>query len=517
MAAPLTVDEIVALLEQPLEVEYSFRNIRGPAETIAALPQGEQAFLLDWIIRIASTHVELGYQVACHGAAALAAMDQHMIEAWALHAMDVYDLKGLRPALQVIEKRSGFADMQHTRLHGSILEEEEGILSGFLHGLSGRQLKMATAETIYTDTETLFLPAIQSQFASREENFLHYKITIALLWAQIRFGTFRVLRRIEPPAEGFIPLYHAMETLRLEGCLKRELPGLYRQMVGLKEESGTPPLPSEWQQLASALEQPGVSADEVAALAAERLDKLPPAVVSCFQGALEVEQALACMESRIEREKAHFKVKLQQLLDDHEKGQEEDTAANEESEHNRLKKERVEDPSYPEGFRVEILLDDLPMPLPDEISGLASSIIVDFGDIPNDYLEPAGPGEYDPALLQDEEEDQDVWSGTYHEEGAHLYPEWDFQRKHYRKNWCAMREKEVTPIYDRFAAKTVEKYSGMVRQLRKTFEAMRDEDRLLKRQPHGDGVDIDALEEALADVRQGQEMTDRLFTRMHRC
>ncbi len=106
---PLTADEIETLLEEPLEVEFSFRDTRLPSQGIAGLSREEQEFLLDWIIRVASTHVELGYQIACHGVTALAAMDHHMIEAWALHTMDVYDLSGLRPALQVIEKSAGFA------------------------------------------------------------------------------------------------------------------------------------------------------------------------------------------------------------------------------------------------------------------------------------------------------------------------------------------------------------------------------------------------------------------------
>ncbi len=45
---------------------------------------------------------------------------------------------------------------------------------------------------------------------------------------------------------------------------------------------------------------------------------------------------------------------------------------------------------------------------------------------------------------------------------------------------------------------------------------MRDEDRLLKRQAYGDGVDIDAFVEAWADLHIGLEMSDRLFTRMQR-
>ena len=45
---------------------------------------------------------------------------------------------------------------------------------------------------------------------------------------------------------------------------------------------------------------------------------------------------------------------------------------------------------------------------------------------------------------------------------------------------------------------------------------MRDENRLLKRQAPGDDVDIRRLVEAIADARDGREMTDRLFTRTHR-
>ncbi len=42
---------------------------------------------------------------------------------------------------------------------------------------------------------------------------------------------------------------------------------------------------------------------------------------------------------------------------------------------------------------------------------------------------------------------------------------------------------------------------------------LRGEDRILKRQPYGEDVDIDALVEAYADARVGLEMDERLFTR----
>ena len=71
-----------------------------------------------------------------------------------------------------------------------------------------------------------------------------------------------------------------------------------------------------------------------------------------------------------------------------------------------------------------------------------------LGDIPDDYLTPAGAGgerenrhaDNDPA---------DVWKGIYHEEGAFLYNEWDHRRQHYRKHWCVLREMDVKDLMPR--------------------------------------------------------------------
>ena len=148
---------------------------------------------------------------------------------------------------------------------------------------------------------------------------------------------------------------------------------------------------------------------------------------------------------------------------------------------------------------------------------MLTSIYLDFGEIPPEYLSPAGEGEYDPNLYQEQPEDPDaVWQGVYHERGATLFHEWDHGRQHYRKNWCVMREKPVQPVYDNFYRETLDKHAPIVKHLRKRFEAMRDENRLEKRQADGDEVDIDALIEALADARDGREMSDRLFVRQHR-
>jgi len=55
-----------------------------------------------------------------------------------------------------------------------------------------------------------------------------------------------------------------------------------------------------------------------------------------------------------------------------------------------------------------------------------------------------------------------------------------------------------------------------VTQLRKTFEAIRGEQKTQRRQPDGDDIDFDAVVDAFVDRARGHEMTDRVFTRLQR-
>ncbi|MGH8672166.1 MAG: nitric oxide reductase activation protein NorD, partial [Burkholderiales bacterium] len=149
------------------------------------------------------------------------------------------------------------------------------------------------------------------------------------------------------------------------------------------------------------------------------------------------------------------------------------------------------------------------------VEALMDSIIQDLGNIPEDYLVAAGDGGYQ-VSVGDDNKAADVWKGIYHEEGAFLYNEWDYNRKHYRKNWCVLRELDVHPGDESFIQTTLGKYSGQVMQLKRTFEALRGEEKLLKNQKNGDDIDLNALVEAYADMASGMEMTDRLFTKLHK-
>jgi nitric oxide reductase NorD protein len=512
----LNQQQINALLEKHLDVEFSFLKTEEPAAAIARLSRADQDFILSWVQRVASLNIQLAYQFITYIIDAVANVDKKIIEAWLLHAMDVYDQKGLYPAREVITNVERFIANAHERTAGAVFEEIAGVLAHFTHGLSGRQLKLQETDTdqVYTDSECIFLPTIVGRLPTEKDNFLIYKSMVAYHWAQTRYGTFHVrlseilVQQSQP--DDYLALFHALDTLRLEACIQRELPGLFREMQRIKQELQEQQDLAEIHALAQELAEPERTVQDVVRLTEQLLGRVSVPQKIFYQGVLLPEQVESCMDRRIAREKAHLRSILRKITEDI-KGQQGKDAS--EYQYESKPKEQTND----ELGDIEITLDGQVMPLPEQAKALTTSIILDLGNIPDEYLQPAGPGEYDPSFFSEKAEDPDeVWRGAYHEEGAFLYNEWDFKRQAYRKNWCAVREKDVSPVYDEFVHDTLHKYSAFIKHLRKTFEAMRDEDRILKRQADGEHVDIDALVQALADARDGSEMSDRLFTRKHR-
>ncbi len=511
----LPADQIQPLLDDWFEVEFTFRNTGVLAAALAQMSAGEQAFVLDWTRRIASTHVEIAFQFVEQSTRALSLMDEHMIVAWVLQAMDIYDRSGLYPALKVIREIDLFVRQGRERASGCVFEEEVGVLLPFVQGLSGRKLKVEQGDHTFTDSEVIFLPAVMAHLPDKRDNFKLYKAAVAHLWAQARFGTFRVdleqFIAAHPTPDLALRCFHALESARLDACIARELPGLFREMGELRDKLGDADVPDGWSSVTAELTRREATAADSLRLVDKVIGSRLPAT-SCYQGRLKPAEVTAVLEKRLQREQAQLRVALKLIEDELKEGWED-----EEAPPGKFEVDKKPDMSVPEGFQIELMLDGKSIPIPDDVKGTVTSILQDLGDVPDEYLVPAGAGEYE---LKDYEEQrldpEDVWGGTYHEEGAFLYQEWDFRRKHYRKDWCVVRELPAKPSYDGFADRVVTKYRRLLGNLRKTFEAMRDEDRLLKRQVYGDGVDIDAFVEAWADVHVGLEMSDRLFTRMHR-
>jgi nitric oxide reductase NorD protein len=511
---PLSAAAIQERLDHYLEVEFTFHHTHQLSEDLSRLPREQQDFALDWVRRIATTHVTLAHEFARRAPDLMAHMDPRVIEAWAVRLCDNYDRLGLYPALRFVEDADSFMQSRHANAADVLFEDVSGVLGNFVRGLAGRKLKLEQGEYPHTDSERIFLPAITAALESAADNFKLAKATCAMLWAQVRFGTLRLdlpaACACYPDPDRALRQLHGLETLRLTACIGRELPGLLRDMERLRMLRGEH-LPAGWAPLAEQRTAGGGGEASLALLDAAYA--LPDGVPWCYQGRLAPEAVAACRAARLEKEKARLRVKLAELADELRPHR-----ARDESRDKRAKAEFTARPKDEEGrLDFEVTLDGQPIAPPEDVRQLFVSVHLDFGEIPPEYLVPAGDGEYDPSLYEEQPVDPDaVWQGTYHEEGAQFYPEWDYGRQHYRKNWCVMREKEVKPVHDDFYRQTLDRHMAVVRHLRKSFEAMREEPRLLKRQIYGDEVDIDALVEALADARDGREMSDRLFVRLQR-
>jgi nitric oxide reductase NorD protein len=510
---PTHTPEIIAQrLEKAFDVEFTFHKVDKLVDILAPLDRDTQDFILNWVDRIASTNIQISYEFTRRVVEALDRLDRRVIEAWAIHAMDTYDRVGLRPALEVLFKVDDFLEHAHAHAAGAFFNEVKSVLSTFLCGLSGRRLKLEQGEQVFTDSEKIFLPNVTARMSRQADNFLLCKAQVAFMWAQTRFGTFRLdfEEALAPFEDRTIALnaLHTLDTLRLEKHLARELPGLWRDMQRLSVEHGDQELPDAWSELAALLDEP----EDALQLLAKAYALSPP-TPRIYQTALDPLAVSAVRNARMAREKMLLRVKLAELARDHAQA---DSQPDKPTPAEAVPKQ-FEAREKQDGQGWELTLDDQPVAPPDDVKQLLTSVSLDWGEIPPEMLTAAGDGEYDPSLYEEKIRDpNDVWQGTYHEDGAHLYDEWDHQRLHYRKNWCVLREVDVKPGDPIYVGEVIEKHLGLVKHLRRTFEAMRDENRLEKRQPQGDDVDIDALIEALADSTDGREMSDRLFQQIHR-
>jgi nitric oxide reductase NorD protein len=267
--------------------------------------------------------------------------------------------------------------------------------------------------------------------------------------------------------------------------------------------------PLAWAEKVERLHSAESSVQDTLALLSELYAGELPAPI-CYQGTMHPERVAAAVAARIAREKDEFRTALMQMLGEKD-GEYEDAAMPDPLE-GRFSVTQNEERDGEFSFALN--LDGKPITPPDNVRSLMDSIIQDLDQIPDDYLTAAGDGGY--RRENEEKKPEDVWKGTYHEEGAFLYHEWDFRRQHYRKQWCVLREIDVHPLDEPFVARTRLKYASLIHSLRKTFEALRGEEKLLKKQANGDNVDFDALVEAWADMHTGREMSERLFTKLHK-
>ncbi|MCK6503029.1 hypothetical protein L6R53_06480 [Myxococcota bacterium] len=97
---------------------------------------------------------------------------------------------------------------------------------------------------------------------------------------------------------------------------------------------------------------------------------------------------------------------------------------------------------------------------------------------------------------------------------VHLYPEWDAGIEDHKPRWVRLTEYDLLPGSPEFVRKVREEHGPLITQVRRSFEALRPEGmRRLRGVPDGDDIDLDRAVEALTERRAGGSPSDRIYTR----
>lgn len=471
----------------------SGRDYEELIDALALLAPEKQQFALHWADVAAQTHLEIAYLVVLLTPKALRQLSFRQAEDWIVAALDEFDGAGLRPA--VLRLRDIAGSVSRTASQAVSLESVEERLARFLHGLSGRALRVAAAETAWTDTESVFLPPALDA-GNRDASIARYKAIATLLWAQGRYGTFSVDLDAEladfPDPSAALAWLLLLESIRLGARVGRELPGLRAGVDAL-----TANLPRELEAARSRLSTDGAGVTDSLAWLRERRDLLtqPPAAYP-WLGELRPEAARRARAARIRQQSELLRLSIAELVAGL------PACAGE-----------PELKLAIEGDRpvASLVLDGQAVTLPPEGLAAAQSLIQDLGEIPPELMTPAGPGDWKPA-----DKPGSGATATMETRADLLLDEWDFRRQAYRRQWCHVYLQTVTGADSAYVPAVRARYAPLVRQLRRRFEAMRGEDRMLRRQAEGPEVDMDALVEAVADRRGGTEPSSRLFCRRQR-
>ncbi|GAB4389077.1 MAG: hypothetical protein Kow0025_12200 [Thermodesulfovibrionales bacterium] len=471
---------------------------------------------------------------------AAAALPPADLRRWVDRAFALLDSKGIEAAVSFLS-RTGREELYAFSHPGGLdLEAVGPRLETYIRGLSGKDLPVRPAEDCHTDTAAVYLPHVVNAFGDPGENFLLYKLMASYMWAQTACGTFHPARDgkavdIAEFMDGFgerrlaLDLYGILEAGRIEAFLRGQLPGLMAQaggvngallaerpaLAGLNPRTafveafyrrflsdGREPLPSGVKR-AAALYGRGERPDarlfaEIYEKAAARRGEYLPVGPIPYLGVIRPGEASLALSAR----KRRLRDALASLLSLPEYEPPERPPGEGAPPEGRAPRA---DRQYLliKGRLVE--LDEELRALLEEEGAIPGAVLVDGAEAGGRYYA------VELAEVQDEGELEEAPA-----EGGIRYDEWDHKRGDYRRRWCTLYEYDVHPSLEPFVEITLRRYRGYVNTLRKRFELLRREPRVAKRQPEGDGIDIDATVEALADVHAGLSPRENFFTRYER-
>ncbi len=479
------------------------------------------------------------------------------LERWITEAFDILDSEGFDAFVQFTSQTDEEALKEFQRPGGLRLLDVSPVLETFLRGISGMGLRIKSGDYAYTDTASIFFPEDMNRFRENRKNFLLYKISIVHKWAQISLGTLTpdetVIKNFltdkdidHPDIETFFSLfpdrelaldiYNLLESLRFDSFLYSEFPGLMKRaekirsslfedrppMDSLSEKTAVVeglyqfylkgkvrgPMPDAlrsmlgkipFQQASGPEQSMSVLFElypEVSALDGDYERQIIPA----FLGRIEPEQVSLKLQAQRRAHLKKIKGIISELIHEPDREGKKSDAAD------------VYHEKKVEPLKKYLLIKGRLIEATDEIQELMN----DEGGIPGGILvEGSEVGGWSAVDIADYGKEI-AGEETVERRKSIRYDEWDYRRGGYKRNWCNLYEYDIHPGKEPFVELTLQRYGGYVNTLRKRFELLKREPKMLRRQKDGDHIDLDATVEAFADIHAGISPTENLFKRLDR-
>ena len=513
--------ELQLRLELLVQDKLSTQNsVFKPAQALVDISLADQERFLESVEDLANIDIDLAYQFCHHATSSISLVDEEDWSEWITHLVDSFKQQGLDASIASMQQVNQYID-QHTVAPSSVsFDEIQRIIESIITGLNGRTLKLEQSDELFTDTEVIHLPDNIATFRNREENFALYKSIAVHQWAQTWFGTWRVdveqVIATFADKERALNIFHKLETARLDANIKRELPGIGRAIEQFNSLLVADDLSAPWQSAIETLSNKEATAHDSARLLYELYDHDVMPENTLYQGVLNPALAKEKTEARVEQDKNNLQTLLNQLQKETNK-ENTQTPLDDEQEvdddNRRFEVREIEDDEMPDGYRIELELDGDTITPPDDIQELLESIQQDLGEIPEEYLSTDKESPFQTGDGNEENDDINVRIGSG---DVFMYDEWDHSRQKYRKEWCHLREIEVEGSPSDFVEKTLDKHRSLLKHLHRTFEALRDEDRRVRKQPYGEDIDLDAVVSSYADIINGEELSQNLFIKQRK-
>ena len=395
--------------------------------------------------------------------------------------------------------------------------EASNFIRHFVRGLGGRELQIISDKQTFTDTESLYLPAVYAIFPFAKTNFTLYKLTAAHLWAQTWYGTwcYEIVEKLirHCSTDDVMPVFNRLECIRLDGCMARDFPGLAREfeIFGYTNDDAFAQW-SQWREYGRTLIESGTTAEDSIRLI-DQVKQLPLPPLKNYQGEMFVNQVHKVMIERIERDKSELTRMIQSIDVNEMKFKKSNFRDASLTRRLGLKNSDYDYENQKPEANIQLMMGAEMDTLSNFRPELISSILQDFDGIPEEYLQLMDLGNDNKDLSPTATTGNDRQQSEPKISGIFRYREWDYRVQQFHENFCSLRELPATLGDESFVDETLKKYLHLVNSLKRTFEGVLLESQLQRRQSDGDDLDLDAIIKAYAEVANGQEMSEYLYTR----